>query len=37
MIVQLEQGQAVIPTGSLVKGSRPFYWILLKEANLFYL
>ena len=24
----------VIPTGSMIKGSRPFYWILLKEANL---
>ena len=35
MRVQLiEQGQVVIPTGSMVKGSRPFYWILLKEANL---
>ena len=34
MIVHLiEQGQIVIPTGSMIKGSRPFYWILLKEAN----
>ena len=35
MIVQfIEQGQVVLPTGSMIKGSRPFYWILLKEANL---
>ena len=35
MIVQIiEQGQVVIQTGSMIKGSRPFYWILLKEANL---
>ena len=30
----IEQGQVVIPTGSMIKGSRHFYWILLKEANL---
>ena len=35
MIVQLEQGQVVIPTGSKIKGSRTFYWILLKETNLY--
>ena len=36
MIVQLiEQGQVVIPVGSMIKGSRPFYRILLKEVNLF--
>ena len=36
IIVQLiEQGQVVIPTGPMIKGSRPFYWTLLKEANLF--
>ena len=36
MIVQLiEQGQVVILIGSIIKDSRPFYWILLKEANLF--
>ena len=36
MIVELiEQGQVVTPTRSMIKGSRPFYWILLKEANLF--
>ena len=35
IIVQLiEQGQVVIPTGLMIKGSGPFYWILLKEANL---
>ena len=30
MIVQfIEQGQVVIPTaGSMIKGRRPFYWIL---------
>ena len=34
MIVRLiEQGQVIIPTGLMIKGSRPFYWILLKEAN----
>ena len=27
-------GKVVIPTGPMIKGSRPFYWILLKEANL---
>ena len=31
----IEQGQVVIPTGPMIKGGRPFYWILLKEANLF--
>ena len=31
----IEQGQVVIPTGSMIKGSRPFYWILIKEANLY--
>ena len=37
MIVQLiEQGQVVSPTGSMIKGNRPFYWILLKEANLYF-
>ena len=36
MTVQLEQGHIVLPTGSMIKGSRPFYWILLKEANLYY-
>ena len=30
----IEQGQVVVPTGPMIKGSRPFYWILLKEANL---
>ena len=38
IVVQLiEQGQVVIPTVPMIKGStcRPFYWILLKEANLF--
>ena len=37
MIVQLmiEQGQVIILTVSIVKGRRPFYWILLKEANLY--
>ena len=36
IIVQLiEQGQVEIPTRLLIKGSRPFYWILLKEANLY--
>ena len=30
----IEQGQVAIATGSMIKGSRPFYWILLKEANL---
>ena len=30
----IEHGQVVIPTGPMIKGSRPFYWILLKEANL---
>ena len=34
IFVQLEQGQVVIPTGSMIKGSRPFYWIPLKLANL---
>ena len=28
-------GSRVIPTGSMIKVSRPFYWILLKEANLY--
>ena len=31
----IEQGQVVIPTRPMIKGSRPFYWILLKEANLY--
>ena len=36
MIVQLiEQGQVVITTGSIINGSRPFYWILFKEVNLY--
>ena len=31
LIVQLiEHGQVVIPTGSVIKGSIPFYWVLLK-------
>ena len=37
MIVKLiEHVIVVIPTGSIImlKGSRPFYWILFKEANL---
>ena len=35
MIVQLiEQGEVIISTGSMIKCSRPFYWILLKEVNL---
>ena len=35
MIVQwIQQGQLVIPTGSIIRGNIPFYWILLKEANL---
>ena len=29
-----EQGQLVILKGSIFKGSRPFYWILLKATNL---
>ena len=33
----IEQGQVVILTGSIIKGRRPFYWILLKEANLYHL
>ena len=39
MIVKfIEHGLVVIPIGSImIKGSRPFYWILLKEANLCYL
>ena len=39
MIVKLnEHGLVVIPTGSIIfKGSRHFYWILLKEANLSYM
>ena len=37
IIVRLiEQGQIVIATGSMIKGSTAFYWILLKEANLYY-
>ena len=36
MIVQLiEQGQVVSRTGPMIKDSGPFYWILLKEVNLF--
>ena len=36
MTVQLiERGQVVIPTRPVIKCSRPFYLILLKEANLF--
>ena len=35
MIMQLEQCQEEIPAGSMIKGSRPFYWILITEANLF--
>ena len=31
----IEQGQVVIPTAPMFKSSRPFYWILLKEANLY--
>ena len=27
---------AIDGTGSMITGSRPFYWILLKEANLYY-
>ena len=35
MIVHLiEKGQVVIPIGSMIKCSRPFYWILLKETDL---
>ena len=30
----IEQDQVVIPTAPMIKGSRPFYWIMLKEANL---
>ena len=26
---------AIDGTGSMITGSRPFYWILLKEANLY--
>ena len=38
IIVQLiEHGQEVIPIGQMIKSSRPFYWILLKEANLYIL
>ena len=36
MIMQLiGQCQVVITTGSMINGSRPFYWILLNEANLY--
>ena len=39
MIVNsIENGLVVIPTGSIIiKGSRPFSWILLKEANMYHL
>ena len=40
MIVKLiEQGLVVhvIPTGSMIKGSKNFYSILLKEDNLYFL
>ena len=30
----IERGQVVIPSGSMIKSSGPFYWIMLKEANL---
>ena len=37
IILQLiEQGQVTILRRPMIKGSRPFYWILLKEANLSY-
>ena len=33
MIVQLiEEVQVVIPTGAMIKGSKTFYWILLKKT-----
>ena len=37
MIVQLiERGPVVIPTGPMIKDSRYFSWILLKEAKVVY-
>ena len=38
MIVQLiERGPVVIPTGPMIKDSRHFSWILLKEAKVVYI